>query len=349
MNNGRIFGLALAVARRGALAKLLAVGGAAAMAVVVLALLLCGWLAVVASRGAAANCASPAAVGTLRQDIVPPQLVPLFTDASARYRLGQRGPAVLAALTKIESDFGRNLGPSSAGAVGWTQFLPTTWARYGVDADRDGKRDPNTAADAIHAAARYLAASGAPTDWRRALLAYNHADWYVTKVLRQAEHYEGARAARPISLASCASDPPVIDGSERLVQGGGIVPIPGAPGELIDARVLPDLLLLIRRFNVKVTDGYARTGHAPDGEHPLGLAVDLVPGPGGTWADIDRLARWAEPRQNQPRPPWRWVGWTGDANHGWGDHLHLSWNHGPAPGWRPPACWVSVLARGEDR
>ena len=46
-----------------------------------------------------------------------------------------------------------------------------------------------------------------------------------------------------------------------------------------------------------------------------------------SWAPITRLAHWAEPVQNQPRPPFRWVGYDGDAGHGCGNHLHLSWEH----------------------
>ena len=46
---------------------------------------------------------------------------------------------VLAAINKIESNFGRNMGPSSAGAIGWMQFMPSTWLRWGIDADGSGK------------------------------------------------------------------------------------------------------------------------------------------------------------------------------------------------------------------
>jgi hypothetical protein len=108
-----------------------------------------------------------------------------------------------------------------------------------------------------------------------------------------------------------------------------VVAIPGQPGERIDSAILRDVEALIARFKVKVTAGYAPTGHAAGGEHPLGLAVDLVPDParGGTWADVDALARWAEPAQNHPRAPFRWVGYTGDPGHGRGNHLHLSWAH----------------------
>jgi hypothetical protein len=265
---------------------------------------------------------------------VPAELVPVFFAAASRYELGAEGPGILAALTKVESDFGRNLGPSSAGAVGWTQFLPSTWAAYGVDGDNDGQRDPSSAADAIHAAANYLRTLGAPSDWRKALYGYNHAWWYVDKVLR---------TARELRLdASC--DAPLETRAGRLVGGGRIVDIPWQPGEWIDERLLPDVDLLRRRFRIAITDGYATSGHSAAGEHPLGLGVDIVPGPGGTWADIDALAAWAEPQQGRPRAPFRWVGYDGDANHGRGHHLHLSWRHGGAPGHRPPARWVEVLS-----
>ncbi len=97
---------------------------------------------------------------------------------------------VLAAINKIESNFGRNMGPSSAGAIGWMQFMPSTWMRWGVDANGDGIADPWNAADAIFSAARYLAAAGAPTDLHRAVFAYNHADWYVNEVLSLADLYQ---------------------------------------------------------------------------------------------------------------------------------------------------------------
>jgi hypothetical protein len=157
--------------------------------------------------------------------------------------------------------------------------------------------------------------------------------------------------------------PPGRVGRLRALTGGGrFVPIPGMPWARLDRRLLPDLLYLVKRYHVLVGDGYAPTGHAPLGEHPLGLAVDLTPGPGGSWRDVGRLARWAEPRQNRPRPPFRWVGWTGDPYHGnprtcrprpnCPAHLHLSWAHSPGRPRRPVRrVWVfevgaDSLARG---
>ncbi|MQA73676.1 MAG: hypothetical protein GEU88_04905 [Solirubrobacterales bacterium] len=115
--------------------------------------------------------------------------------------------------------------------------------------------------------------------------------------------------------------------------GGRFVAVPGFPGERIDRRLLTDIRWLERRFPIYITDGYSRDDvHAAGGEHPIGLALDIVPDKtaGGRWSDIDRLARWAEPRQDHPRQPFRWVGYDGDAGHGRGNHLHLSWGHSVA-------------------
>lgn len=104
----------------------------------------------------------------------------LWQQAGAEYGIPYQ---VLAAINKVESNFGRNMGPSSAGAIGWMQFMPSTWLRWGTDGNGDGIADPWNAADAITSAARYLAAAGGQTDIRRAVYAYNHADWYVNEVM----------------------------------------------------------------------------------------------------------------------------------------------------------------------
>lgn len=313
-----------------------------AVALVLALVLLGAWWAVSGGANAQAVCAPRS--GGIEEEAAPAELIPLFTAAATKYELGAEGPAILAALTKVESNFGHNMGPSSAGAIGWTQFMPATWKAHGVDADGDGERDPFNAADAIHSAANYLSASGAPADWRRALFAYNHAGWYVEKVLRVARTMRMPAADDvPAELLGCGRAPTAFetDGVHRVTGGGEIVAISGSPGERIDSRILPDVLALQRRFRFTITDGYATSGHAAAGEHPLGLALDIVPGPQGTWADIDELAAWAEPQPDKPRRPFRWVGYDGDENHGRGHHLHLSWDHAPAP--KPPAAWVLTL------
>jgi murein DD-endopeptidase MepM/ murein hydrolase activator NlpD len=127
---------------------------------------------------------APSAVPEAGQQLSYGQLVQLWQHAGSAYGIPWQ---VLAAINKVESNFGRNMGPSSAGAVGWMQFMPSTWARWGVDANADGLADPWNAEDAIFSAARYLAASGGQTDISRAIFSYNHAQWYVDEVLRDAQ------------------------------------------------------------------------------------------------------------------------------------------------------------------
>ena len=130
-----------------------------------------------------------------------------------------------------------------------------------------------------------------------------------------------------------------VDGGLCLTEGGGrFVDVPGFPGEKIDRRLVRDVKYLKRNYKIFVTDGYSTDPvHSANGEHPVGLALDIVPNQakGGTWGDIDRLAEWAEPKQNAPVAPFRWVGYDGDSGHGRGDHLHLSWMHSPAKFGKP--------------
>jgi murein DD-endopeptidase MepM/ murein hydrolase activator NlpD len=111
------------------------------------------------------------------------QLVTLWKQAGAAYGVPWQ---VLGAINKIESGYGENMGPSSAGALGWMQFIPSTWMRWGMDADGDRIANPWDPEDAVFAAARYLAAAGAQEDIERAIFAYNHAQWYVDDVLELA-------------------------------------------------------------------------------------------------------------------------------------------------------------------
>jgi hypothetical protein len=121
---------------------------------------------------------------------IPAALMPLYRGAAARFGLGADGWTWLASINAQETDFGRNLSTSSAGAVGWMQFLPATWASYGLDANADGSTDPYDPADAIFAAARYLRALGAPHDWHRAVYGYGgNAEWYWAAVARRARGY----------------------------------------------------------------------------------------------------------------------------------------------------------------
>jgi murein DD-endopeptidase MepM/ murein hydrolase activator NlpD len=126
-----------------------------------------------------------------------PELLGLWQRYGAAYGVPWQ---VLAAINKIESNFGRNMGPSSAGAIGWMQFMPSTWERWGVDANGDGVASPWSAEDGIASAARYLAASGGGADISRAVFSYNHAQWYVDEVLQLARLFGSGGVDATFSL-----------------------------------------------------------------------------------------------------------------------------------------------------
>jgi hypothetical protein len=132
----------------------------------------------------------PAPIGVpnfvIDQFTIPPFLLPIYQACGTEYGIPWQ---VLASINRIETAFGTNLNVSTAGAVGWMQFLPSTWKAYGVDANDDGRKDPYNPVDAICGAARYLRAAGGEQDLRTAIFAYNHADWYVDEVLLYARQY----------------------------------------------------------------------------------------------------------------------------------------------------------------
>jgi hypothetical protein len=300
-------------------------------------------LVMAALLGAASGHGAPSAV-----EGIPGAYLSLYRQAAAHYDLGADGWSVLAAIGKVECDHGRSklLGchrgeTNSAGARGPAQFLAGTWAIYGVDADGDNSRDVYEPADAVFGMANYLRASGAPHEWRRAVFAYNHADWYVEQVLRQAATY------RESAATSASPGGTVISGN-----GNWLAPLTGFPGERCDARIVPDVVLLVRAFGLHVSDCFGGEPHARDGEHPLGLAIDASPAD-GDWRRTELLARrfgWRESCAASGCPgagPFRVILYNGfpdhgDPRHSDVPHIHLSWEHGPAAPFRR-APWVRVV------
>ena len=215
--------------------------------------LLAGWAVLVALIGAivlaappaggcgAATPASPAVTGSSPPGPpasgpgeIPPSLMPIFVRAAAAYGLGSQGWAWLASINRQETDFGRDLSVSSAGAMGWMQFLPSTWARYAVDARGTGHPDPNDPTDAIFTASRYLRASGAPGSWARAVLAYNHAGWYLSQVAQRARVYLSGGQA-PAGGQSLSGAPASADGASAESPAGMACAVTSSPAGAVDA------------------------------------------------------------------------------------------------------------------
>ncbi len=150
--------------------------------------------------GAAEEDAEGYGVSALARTEIPPEYLRLYLRAAARYGLDW---AILAGIGKVECDHGRDPAASctqegavnTAGAGGPMQFLASTWAKYGVDAEGEGPPDRWNPVDAIFGAANYLRASGAPGNYREAIYAYNHAGWYVEEVESWAARYSAPSAS----------------------------------------------------------------------------------------------------------------------------------------------------------
>jgi hypothetical protein len=208
---------------------------------------------------------------------VPPFLLPIYQAAGTAYGIPWQ---VLAAINQVETDYGRDLSVSSAGAEGWMQFLPAEWAQYGVDANGDGFKDPYNPADAIFTAARFLKAAGGETDIRAAVFSYNHSQAYVESVMLRAQllggtpsqllgavtgltearfpvhapsHYTDGFATVPASGTSPTGEPKTLVGTTIYSQPGAPV-IAVQDGEITGSGETPSL----GRY-VTLRDAYGNT------------------------------------------------------------------------------------------
>lgn len=268
-------------------------------------------------------------VGSQVADI-PADYLALYVAAGERYGLDW---AVLAAIGKIETDHGRSDLPGVKSGVnthgccgGPMQFWiapphPNTWDRYGVDANKDGRRDPHDPVDAIPAAARYLRASGAPADWRRAIFAYNHAGWYVDQVLAQANRYRDAAASAPI--ASSLPDGP-FDGRLRRPVPGVLTSPFGQRWGRLHAGV--DLATTTGDAVHAAAPG-AVTWAAPRGGYGNYVCLRHSPLLTTCYAHLSRIAVAVGARVAGGAV----VGLAGCTGHCLGPHLHFETRRGPLP------------------
>ena len=205
---------------------------------------------------------------------IPATILALYQQAAAAHGLPW---PLLAGVGMAETNHGRLTATSSAGAQGLMQFLPATFAAYGVDGDGDGRVEITSDADSIHSAANYLAALGA-TDGddgvRRSLFGYNRATWYVNDVLAYAQHYATQACATRAGELPDGPDgpcPPSGSAAERGLQ----------PAALRALRCVKAAFPWITSMG--------GVGDRPNtSDHPAGRAVDfMIPG----WNTTEGRAR----------------------------------------------------------
>lgn len=270
-----------------------------------------------------------------RQEI-PADMLALYQRAAADRCPGLPW-SVLAAIGRAESDHGRNVAVSSAGARGPMQFMDATWQAYGVDADGDGAADPDDPRDAVYAAADDLCANGGaePARLRDAVLSYNHATWYVDAVLADASRYAALVAAEPVAFTA-ASD---------LLANPHLVLTEVARADLAHGVVDPRVVALLAALSESHVIGVSvlETGHSlfvagttRVSNHVFGRAADIYmvdgeavsPGSRAAAAAVAWLGTLTGPARpdevGQPFADLPAAGFFSDAAHL--DHIHVAYS-----------------------
>ena len=312
-----------------------------------------------------AQCGGGGTVGPGSAPGVPTNLLPIYEQAAGSYQLGPSGWAYLAAINQIETNFGHNLSVSTAGAIGWMQIMPATWAQYQVSADPanpGAPPDPDDPWDAIFTAARYLQASGAPGDWPAALYAYNHAGWYVAQVGQLAQHYaQTAGSAVPagggVPQPGCVTPGPTTPGLAARILPDGLAAIPqDAPSQMQAAiaagnRIIDTSYSQERQPNMLTTvmSSYDCSGSTDFVLYNAGLNTPQVDIGNGIAGDSTLLETYGDPG------PGQWITVYASANHAFIEvagvvldtaHWTPTTPPGSGPRWQPASILPSQLADG---
>ena len=277
-----MFGAAALPARR---APKILLPGLALLATVALVLVMAAVAVVVGVRPAPLGAAPS---GLARAEI-PPLYLRLYQEAGERYGLD---PWILAGIGWVETQHGTSTAPgvrsgrNSFGCCAGPMQIsldgsPSTWERFRLDGDRDGRMSVYEPADAIATAARYLKASGAPADYHRALFAYNHAEWYVAQVLAKADEYRGAIAGE--LPAAREGVPPAEQSMRQILANRRITLTPIQRTDVrsgaLDPRLLAALAWTGEHHAVVVTalksDHSRTTVDGTVSNHSMGRAMDI--------------------------------------------------------------------------
>lgn len=265
---------------------------------------------------------------------IPTDLLPIYQ--SAAQTCDGLDWTVLAAIHKIETNFGRSEISSSKGALGPMQFMPPTWRAYGADGDGDGLADTNNVYDAIFSAAHLLCANGAgdPARLATAIWNYNHSQRYVNEVLTLAANYGVISIPDGVAYAA-AND---------LLRNPRIVLTPNARADLeagaVDPRLVSLLAWVAERHTITISvfktghSKYTRSGNVS--LHFLGSGADIfiVDGvPVSSWSFsarqvvLEMAGLGGRLRPDELGHPFGAIGFPGgftDADHH--DHLHVGFD-----------------------
>lgn len=257
--------------------RFISLGAALVVTLVALTLGTCVLALSIASSPQASLSALPGQVAD-----IPPEMLAIYVRVANETGVDW---AVLAAIGKVESDHNRSTaagvhsGVNFAGCCAGSMQISlaggssSTWARYRVDGNGDGTLDIYEPADSVLTAAHYLVAAGAPDDYHRAIFAYNHAEWYVSKVQRIAASYRSLTTTPPVGATpwQVLANPRItMSPSQRSDIARG----------LVDPRVVATLSWIAQTHSLQVSSlrsdhgTYTTSGNVSN--HSYGRAVDIA-------------------------------------------------------------------------
>lgn len=265
---------------------------------------------------------------------IPHELIAVYELAAAT--CGGLDWTILAAIHKVETGFGTGQATSSAGAQGPMQFMPPTFAAYGVDGDGDRRIDINDVDDAIFSAANLLCANGAgdPARLTTAIWNYNHSQTYVNEVLTLASSYGVITLPDGVAYA----------GASDLLRNPRVVLTPNARADLqagvVDRRLVSLVAWISQRHTISVTvfktghSKYTRSGSVSNHYYGRGADIFMIDGLPASVANaaarevVLEVARVdGSLRPTELGHPFGALGFPGgftDADHA--DHIHIAYD-----------------------
>src|SRR5262249_25679118 len=138
------------------------------------------------------------------RESIPDDYMKAFQEAAGRYELGQSGVWALAAVARVEANFGKGMSAAQLQETGPLGITEDNWQRFAVDGDGDGKVVHSSPADSAATLARMIWAAG---DLRAGLFQENHAEWYVDAVLNEADAMAGTCEVKTVAYSVALPGP----------------------------------------------------------------------------------------------------------------------------------------------
>jgi hypothetical protein len=218
---------------------------------------------------------------------VPDAYLAAFEEAAARYDLGRRGVWALAAIARLESNFGKAMNKQQMRTYGPLGLDETEWQRYAVDADEDGRIRHASPADSAATLARLIWSRGS---LRAGVFSHNQASWYVEEVMQEADLMKGeckvTSTTWPISLPKATGQ--AINWDNLILLNP--TQMSDLQNGLVDPRVVGLIAAITQEHQLTVsslrTDHSMLTTSGNVSNHYYGRAIDIAAVDGVPCTDV---------------------------------------------------------------